>query len=208
MPILGGHPFSWPQTPRPAPLPWLVSAFLVGGLAPPLGQALLAMSTSLFAENGLIETAQALLLALAALGFLRAYAGATDAKALFCVSMSALSLLALQREIPACESAFFDSGLCLHRTVKLPLSAALVAGACLLALLKRPRWASFLDLRNLAWVWPVGVAALLLGLAEGAEHLHHQEMEETMEFGAYAYLLSFSIWMARTPPTRHRPRPA
>ena len=43
------------------------------------------------------------------------------------------------------------------------------------------------------------MAALLLGLAEAAEHVMHQEMEETMEFGAYAYLLSFGLWVARAP---------
>ena len=190
---------SWPGTPRPAPLPWLSSACLIGLLSPLLGHGLLRLSASLFAENGTIEVAQAWLLVMGTVVFLAAYRRAADAKALFCVSMALLSLLALQREIPACESAFYDGGLCLPRTAKLPLSGAAILAAGLLALLKRPRWRSFLDPRNLAWVWPVGVAALLLGLAEAAEHFLHQEMEETMEFGAYAYLLSFAIWVARTP---------
>ncbi|WP_156418519.1 hypothetical protein [Aureimonas sp. D3] len=190
---------SWPGTPRPAPLPWLSSACLIGLLSPLLGRGLLTLSSSLFAENGAIESAQAWLLVAAAGVFLMAYRRAADARALFCVSMAALSLLALQREIPACESAFYDSGLCLHRAMKLPFSSVVLLSAGVLALIKRPRWRSFLDWRNLAWVWPVGIAALLLGLAEAAEHWMHQEMEETMEFGAYAYLLSFGFWVARAP---------
>jgi len=199
MPLVRSALPSWPGTPRPAPLPWLSSACLIGCLSPFLGRGLLTLSASLFAENGAVESAQAWLLVAAAGVFLAAYRRAADARALFCVCMAALSLLALQREIPACESAFYDSGLCLHRTMKVPFSGAVLLGGGLLALLKQPRWRSFLDLRNLAWVWPVGIAALLLGLAEGAEHFMHQEMEETMEFGAYAYLLSFAVWVARAP---------
>ncbi|ALN74501.1 hypothetical protein [Aureimonas sp. AU20] len=199
MRIAQGHLASWPQTPRPAPFPWISSALLIGCLAPLLGHALMALSASIFQENGAIEDAQALLLAFAALGFLNAYRRAGDAKALFCVAMGALSILALQREIPACESAFFEGGLCVPRAAKIPLSGAVALIAGMLALAKRPRWRSFLDLRNLAWVWPVGIAALLLGAAELAEHALHQEMEETLEFGAYAYLATFAIWIARAP---------
>lgn len=199
MPLARGRLSSWPQTPRPQPLPWIGSAVLIGALAPLLGHALLSLSAALFQENGAIEDAQALLLAFAAFGFLKAYRSAADAKALFCVAMGALAILALQREVPACESAFFEGGFCLPRPAKLPLSALVALGAGALALAKRPRWRSFLDLRNLAWVWPVGIAALLLGAAELAEHALHQEMEETLEFGAYAYLASFALWIARAP---------
>lgn len=189
----------WSQTPRPQFRSWTASALIIGLGAPVLGHLLLRLSSSIFAENGYVETSQAGLLVVAAILFLLAYCRSAGAKAAFCALMAALAAIAVQREIPACQSAFYESGLCLARSTKGAVSALAVLAGVGLVFAKGVAWRSFSDLRNTAWVWPVAVAATLLGLAEVAEHWVHQETEETLEFGAYAYLAVYAFWVGSRP---------
>ncbi|WP_062017415.1 hypothetical protein [Aureimonas sp. AU4] len=186
----------WRETRRPRVSVWLLAFLATLLIAPTMGLALASYWPVAFQENGLIETPQMALLALTAALFAQAYIRSRNARAVFSAVMLLAALLALQREIPACESPFYEGGVCATRPAKTLFSAGAVTACVILGLMRITPWRGTLDLRNLAWVWPVALAAVLLGLAEVAEHEVLVHIEETLELGAYLYLAVFAADVA------------
>lgn len=187
----------WRHTSHPSRVAWLAGFTVIAIGAPLLGQVLLQSSPSLFSENGIVEMGQLCLLIAATGLFVIACRRTTDAKAIFCGGMALVSALAMQREIPACESLFYEGGLCLTRPAKGVYAVLVVLAAVGLVALRGLRWRPFFDPRNVRWIWPVVLSLSLLALAEIAERRIHPEMEETLELGAYLYLVSYAAWLNR-----------
>jgi hypothetical protein len=186
----------WPDTAKPSFVSWALGFLLILVAAPLLGETLLVVWPSVFRENGLIETPQMALLGISAILFAHALVRSSGARAVFSAVLILACLLALQREIPACESAFYEGGICATRPAKAVFAVGAGTICALVLLLKHAPWRRVVDLGNILWVWPVALAAVLLGLAELAEHRILVEIEETLELGAYLYLALFATGMA------------
>ncbi|MBC8130813.1 MAG: hypothetical protein H7Y08_10895 [Rhizobiaceae bacterium] len=148
-----------------------------------------------FAENGPVETLQALILAIVAAAFFLAFLRSSDSRALFCITGATAAAIAMTREVPRCGSTFFDGGVCMTGDGKtVAVSLALSAGAT--ALWFAPiAWRRAIAIRNIAWVWPVAVVVVMLALADIAEAKVYMEIEEALELTAYAYLSTFGVWV-------------
>ncbi|MEF2072313.1 hypothetical protein [Consotaella aegiceratis] len=148
-----------------------------------------------FAENGPVEWPQAVVVGLAAVVFAVCAWRSPGPLGTWCIPIAYLLACAIVREMPACESHFYDGGACIERSWKTVLvttgGAIMLVGFFLrrhnLMAMIKPRW-SFV-------FWPLGIAFLLLIVAEVGEKFGHEGIEEMLEFSAYIHAFCFSVWV-------------
>ncbi len=165
----------------------LIAALAIDGAA-----ELFGLPAEIFAENGPVESFQAILIGGAGLLFFVA-ALRFDFEIFYASAVLALlSALAVLRELPGCASLFYESGACLSDAAK-DISTIMAFGI-LIALFawRRIPLAKQLGELNMFWIVPAAYAGALLVIGETMEHFHAVGLEETMETAAYLVLLCFA----------------
>jgi len=192
------------MTDRPARYPRLLPWLALGGAMLVFGALFgwyIDVRTDLddffFMENGPIEGLQSVVILAAILVFAARTWRGRGPVALTCAVLAFIMLHVLMRETPRCDSSFYPGGVCLYDPTKYALSA--VFSVVLLVVLVRrrndvidalkPRW-SFL-------FWPLGVAFVLLVVAEVMERRQMEGIEETLEMMSYLYTAACSVWIYR-----------
>lgn len=161
----------------------------------------------LVSENGPFESLQAYALGLA--GILFAVAALRFRAELFygALGMAFVSGLAVVREIPSCESPFFEGGTCLAGNSKIWIVAALCALGVAALILKREPLARHLRDLTFFWIVPSFFAGILLLAADAMEGRHNVMLEETLELGSYLTLVAFSVAL-NLKPAQFKPIPS
>lgn len=148
---------------------------------------------NVFDENGPVETVQAFIVGFAGLLFYLA-ALRFDFEIFFgSLGLSFFCGLAVLREVPGCNSPFYDGGLCLTNNQK-DLGTFFCAAAVLglLAIRREPLARRIRDL-NFFWILPAGIAGSILVFGELGEHFGAQNIEETLETTSYLFLTAFAV---------------
>ncbi|KQT52896.1 MULTISPECIES: hypothetical protein [unclassified Aureimonas] len=195
----------WTGTPKPQPTGWLISV-----LVSILAAAALALflqyapdASTLFREDGPIETLQAAVLVVVAGLFAVGFRRSAGSRAFFCLLAAYACIFAVTREIPRCGSAFVGGEVCLPSSWK----RAVVLGAsalAVLALVLRPLdWRAVLRPSNIFWVWPSAIVLGFLVSAEALESLvYYSAIEEFLELVAYFHLGFIAVSILRQPVLR------
>lgn len=192
----------------PRLLDWAIIAVAsVGGF---LALALSDWTGEIFVENGLVETAQLVLLFLAAVFFMRASLRFTEWVALTTLALACISAFAFLREIPRCTSPFYQFGPCISDDYKTALY--LSVGVLLVVLIAANRSlrpsrfdrAAFQRLRG--FIPKLMPLAILVPLAIGSqlgEVIDIGAIEETLELIGYAVLAVFALRAAQAADELH-----
>ncbi|WP_152047740.1 hypothetical protein [Aureimonas psammosilenae] len=201
--------------PRSAPwLPsaavWVPAAIAVSLLVPVVYLVAICdiLGDEAFGENGPVETLQVLAILSAAIFFMFAGKRSTGLAGWLCVVLASVLLIAFQREIPNCASAYYGGGICASSSVKAAIAISAVLAITGSLIVFRFAWRDLLRLRNLLWLWPLGMMLFILGAGAIAERHALVDVEEMMELAAYAYLLAFAgwVWRVRSGGSDRRPR--
>lgn len=146
------------------------------------------------AENGPIEILQEVLLlgSIAALvmTFLRSSPGGV---AVFSLILAYVLFHATVRELPRCDSAFYEGGPCFPSEWKDWTRLAVSALALLALALKRIDWRAMEWTRDRSWILPLAAAAALLAAGQVASSFIYVRLEEILELAGYLILLVLSL---------------
>lgn len=156
------------------------------------------MGGGVFGENGPVETLQMVALLLSSVLFLIAGLRSRGLRGWLCVALSSALVLAVQREVPNCTSAYYEGGICAGFWTKGSMVALAASMVVLSSLLFRFPPREILRPRNLVWLWPLATSSALLGVSALAEHRLRSDVEELSELAAYIYLLAFAAWAWRS----------
>lgn len=185
----------------PKAVPWLAAGLallciglLIGFWYEPYPQ----QEAALFAENGVVETPELIALGLAVAIFVYRAVRSDDAVGAICVGVAFLLANAVMREIERCDSGFYDGGICIPtQTWKDALVGLTVVIAAAGLWWRRRHLREALSIRRIGVFWPLGVAFVLLVVAEIAEAHGLEGAEETLELFAYLYTLAVGLWVNR-----------
>ena len=153
----------------------------------------------LFQENGPIETVQAAIVGVA--GILFYLAAIRFAFEIFygTLLLALASFIATIREIPGCESNFYDGGPCLPHADLPAIRVAIILAVAALILIRRVPLARHVRELNFFWVVPAGAAFAILIVAEIMEDLGQPRFEETLELAGYLHLFVFAVTLHLAP---------
>lgn len=181
----------------PGPKPWSGFAIALLFLALLLGPYVEHSRQHLLSENGPVEIAQLVLLALSVVLYAFRLFRATDAIAAVCITATFVLIGAMLRETPRCSSTFYEGGLCLNSFAKDAGMIMAIAGALLAAYWRRSSLRGAFRPEAVILFWPLPFSALLLFGAVAAEHFHSQGVEELLELGAYFYTTAHAVWLVQ-----------
>ncbi|MDY8110470.1 hypothetical protein U0C82_15110 [Fulvimarina sp. 2208YS6-2-32] len=144
-------------------------------------------------ENGYYELIQAGILAVTALLFFTALIRFRRELFYFAAIVTFVSVLAMTRETPVCDSAFYESGPCFSANGKtmLILATGLIV-LCALAIKREPfarRWSEL----NFFYAVPVALTVLFLLASAMFETMINVWLEEMSEMSAYLNLLGLAV---------------
>ena len=156
-------------------------------------------ASDVFQENGPIESVQAWIVLVAGVQFYLAALRFGFEIFYGTLLLSLGAFLAVVREIPACESAFYFGGICLRHSWQGEIQAVIVLLVAGLALWRREPLARHLRELNFFWIVPAGTAFAILVAAEVMEGLGQPVIEETLELAGYLHLLVFAAALHLAP---------
>lgn len=146
-------------------------------------------------ENGPAESLQSLVILAAALVFATKAWRGTGPVAPICAGLAFVMLHVLMRETPRCDSVFYPGGACLYDPAKYSLSAIFSVVLLVFVFLRRNDIGDAVKPRWILLFWPLGVAFVLLAVAEVTEAHQMEGIEETLEMMSYLYTVACSVWI-------------
>lgn len=173
-----------------------IATFVLGLLFGRFAENLDGAHSLVLAENGLVEAAQLIALALAIALYVLRFRRSQDAIGAICIGVTILLVIASLREIPRCDSYYYEGGLCLNRAWKRTFTGIGLVSLLAMAYPQRERLREASRSAIIPF-WPLALSAMFLLVADGAERLHFQGVEEFMELGAYSYTTAHASWLLR-----------